>query len=315
MLHASGDIQNFTADTITTDGLSLISDNGVIGNGEAPIRIAGAGGGAVTLKEVTTNGEDVRLYSFLSVSVAGLGEGNDAVSLNGGQFDLSALGDITVTAGIATYNNRIRLDATGTITVNANITADDQNLGIGEILLEANDFNLSDGAGTSDTNGIFGSGTLTASAIFLDVNGSRHGLSGGVGTQAAPLHLDTHNADGDLISLSVSTFGGNVFLNSAKSVSLDVPYDESADLVAVNLLPDLSQSPGATTGSFSLTAAACGEPTAVSPYAELILNTTGSDGFITLNAAPSVRRSGNQSKACCASPPSKPMPASSTAVP
>ncbi len=189
------------------------------------------------------------------LSIAGI-SGNlfDSGVMPSGSVSITAVGgDLTVNGAInAAAGSAVFLHTTGSINVNANITADDPVSGVGSIYLFANDSGLDDGIHTSDTNGIFGSGTLKAGNITLDVGASNDGLSGGIGTANAPLHLDTHNSDGDLISLSVKTFGGDVYLDSAKAVSFDLPFDQSAAGVSV----DLTNEADAPTGSLFLTAGA-----------------------------------------------------------
>jgi len=284
-LHASGDITNFNSDdSLTTTGLSLLSDNGIIGS-DGAIRLNGYQGGPVVIRDIETNGMDVSLYSTSAVSVAGLGEGN-AVQLGGGIFSLTVLGDIAVDAPISSLGGLIHLDTTGNIAVNADITAEDSGSNSGAVWLTANDFNLNSVVGTTDNHGISNiGGTITASDVILDVGGSTNGLSGGIGSLQDQLHLNTFNSDSDNVSVSISTFGGDVFLNAVKGISFDLPFDQGAEQVALNLMPDTNQSPGALTGNLFVNAAGGIDQNYGIQVRDLTLNTTGGNGFITLNAS------------------------------
>jgi filamentous hemagglutinin family protein len=217
-----------------------------------------------------------------------------------GNISVTALtGGITVSGAInAASNSTVFLDTTGSIAVNADIIADQPGAsGAGTIVLNANDSDLNLG-GTAPTNGISGSGTLTAANIYLNIFNAADGLSGGVGAAGAPLHLDSTNAG--VISVSVSTYGGDVYLDSAKGISFDIP--SAAALANTNfglgsfsadLRPITHLSPGARTGSLSVTAAGPIEETHGIAVRDLTLQTTGANGSIQLDDTASPGDHGN----------------------
>ena len=170
----------------------------------------------------------------------------DNGTIQANDVSISAAGNITLSGDInAKKNTKVRLDATGSITVNANIFTDDANAssGAGTIILTANDPNLLNGAGTSGTNGIFGNGTLTSGNIYLNVGEGPEGLSGGVGTAGQFLTLDTVNPDFSPIALRVTTFGGDVYLRALNNVVLAQGMEDGPPQASVDLRPDTGLSP------------------------------------------------------------------------
>jgi filamentous hemagglutinin family protein len=269
-LNASGDIQSIGGDGITAPSISFSSVGGSIGSVATAIPLA-VSSGALTLS-ATTGGGDAIFNSSSPVIVGAAG-----INAPGGVITLFALGGITVNGPVMTLNQQVTLDASGSIAVNANITAEDS-FNAGAIALIANDPNIG-GPGnsasfTSDTNNISGAGTMTASTISLNVNqGSPDNVSGGIGFAGAPLHLDS--LDSNVISLSVGTYDGDVYLAAAKGVSLDAGSQGGINLTAPNAV-------GTPVANFTLTAAGPITQTFGVVVNDLNLSTTGSGNAIAM---------------------------------
>jgi hypothetical protein len=217
---------------ITANSISLSTSGGEIGDPEGgPLFLSGGFAGtnpdaATVSLNVSTNGGDAYLESFSPIAVGGTG-----INLNGdgfgGAFSLTSYGNVSVNAPIVTQNNIVVIDTAGAIQLNAPITPATNGSGPGAIALTANDPNIDDGSSigfTSSSNGIAGSGLLTAGYISLSAGSGQSGQSGSVGqgtpTQAtAPLQVTSDT--GEPLSLAIRTYGGNAYVSSAVPLSID----------------------------------------------------------------------------------------------
>jgi hypothetical protein len=210
----------FTSRGITAGSISLTTAGGNIGCQTCfqPVLLSGGldGSGnpdaAAASLSVDTGGGSAYFISYSPLTVSGTG-----IQLGGGFLSLSSYGNLTVNAPIATQSNIVVIDTGGSVQVIAPVTATTYHSIPGAIAITANDpnLNLSPGSmlGTnSDTNGITGSGLLTAGTINLNAIGGTHSQSGSIGTAAKPL-LVTSDA-GLPLSLAIDSWDGNVYIDS-----------------------------------------------------------------------------------------------------
>ncbi|HVW75519.1 MAG TPA: filamentous hemagglutinin N-terminal domain-containing protein [Rhizomicrobium sp.] len=280
---------------IAAHTISLSSADGLIGNLYASSPIVLSGGpdasntpDAATLAlSVSSGGGNVFISSHSPVSIANGGVNLNSSSPFGGNFILSSYGSVAVNAPITTTGNIIGIDTGGSIQVNAPITALQNGSGPGAIVLNANDANLNffeSFSSNSNSNGITGSGLLTAGIINLNASYGQNGLSGSIGTQTQPLQL---TSDTGSLSLAALSANGNVYLNSAVGVSID---DETSEIASFGVvLGSGTAAMGINTkgtnnlyGEVSLTAAGAINQTYGIQSGILALTATGPNGNISL---------------------------------
>jgi filamentous hemagglutinin family protein len=279
---------------ITAHAISLSSQGGLIGDFSASAPIVISGGpdasntpdAATVSLSVTSGGGNVFISSHSPVSIA-----NGGINLNGGSgvggyLILSSYGTVAVNAPIATTENIIDIDTGGSIQVNAPITAAQGFSGPGAVVVNVNDPNLNFFAGASSnnsSNGITGSGLITAGSVNLTTSGGSNGLAGSIGTQSQPLQL---TSDTGSLSLAVRSLGSNVYVNSAVAVSFD---DQSAAIQSFGLVQSSSavgintqSTDGTTYGAVSLAAAGPISQSYGIQSGTLTLTSTGPSGGIYL---------------------------------
>jgi filamentous hemagglutinin family protein len=265
-LNAGAGISQGSA-TLTAGGLSATTAAGNITLGNTGNQISGTVSLASSIGAITlTNGTNTTLGTVSAQ----------------GNIDITSNGSVVVNGPITTSSSIVVIDAGGAIQVNAPITAAAGGSGPGAIVLSANDPNLNGLASNSDSNGIVGSGLLTAASINLDAGPGLNGLSGSIGSLAQPLQV---TSDTGQLSLAIRSYNGNAAINSAVAVSID---NNTAALAGFGVVLDQSAIGVNTMGSnslygeVSLTAAGPITQTFGIQSGNLTLTSTGSAGAITL---------------------------------
>jgi filamentous hemagglutinin family protein len=279
---------------IAAHTISLSSQGGMIGDfsGSAPIVISGGPDAsnmpdaATVSLSVTSGGGNVFISSHSPVSIA-----NGGINLNGsggfgGYMILSSYGSVAVNAPITTTENIVGIDTGGSIQVNAPITAAQGFSGPGAVVTNVNDPNLNffDGASSNNSsNGITGSGLITAGTVNFITSGGSNGFAGSVGTQSQPLQL---TSDTGSLSLAVRSLGSNVYLSSAVGVTID---DQTATIRSFGVVQgsgavgiNTQSTDGATYGAVFLTAAGPISQSYGIQSGTLTLTSTGPSGGIYL---------------------------------
>ncbi len=287
-LNAMGAVQFASANLSTTGGLALtaagpVTQTGPITSLDLNVTATGAGN-TITLADTSNQ---VSGTASLASSGGAITFTNGPNTTLGnvtayGNIDITSYGSVTANAPITTSSSIIVINSGGAIQVNTPITAATGGGGPGAIVLSANDPNLDLLASNSDSNGITGSGLLTAANVNLDAGPGQNGLSGSIGSLAQPLQV---TSDTGQLSLAIRSYNGNVYINSAVGVSID---NNTAALAGFGVILDQSAAGVNTMGSNSLYGQV--SLTAAGPIAQtfgiqsgnLTLTSTGSAGAIIL---------------------------------
>jgi filamentous hemagglutinin family protein len=283
-------VVGLSGDTITVNGvMALTAGTGTITQDPTTTIVTGGGlsASAVTGIDFSNTGNQISGTVSLAASSGAITFTNGPSTTLGtvsaqGNIDITSNGSVAVNGPITTSSSIVVIDTGGAIQVNAPITATFGGSGPGAIVLSANDPNLNGLASNSDSNGISGSGLLTAASINLDAGYGQNGLSGSIGSLAQPLQV---TSDTGQLSLAVRSYDGNAAINSAVAVSID---NNTSALAGFGVVLDQSAIGVNTMGSNSLYGQV--SLTAAGPIAQsfgiqsgnLTLTSTGSAGAITL---------------------------------